>query len=98
MNLAVISAFHTAMILPFTLTISMPSGLQTTLNNLMTAGQAIGGGLAGIFLVLSGIHFMHGSRESIENSKIRLACVIVGSVMCAGCSVLKVWISSLMGF
>lgn len=85
--------------LPVTMSgVSMPSGLQTTINNLTTAGQILGGCLAGIFLVIAGIKFMHGSRESISDSKIRLACVIVGVVLCAGCSVIKLWLSSLMAF
>lgn len=93
-----LSAFHALNIMPIRMAAAMPQSLQTTLNNLMTAGQAIGGGLAGIFLVISGIKFMHGSRDSVESSKLRLVSVIVGVVICAGCTVLKKWLSSLMGF
>jgi hypothetical protein len=95
---ALFSAFNALSMAPIKMAASMPSGLQTTLNNIMTAGQAIGGGLAGIFLVISGIKFMHGSRDSVESSKLRLACVIVGVIICAGCSVLKTWLQGLMNF
>lgn len=84
--------------MPFALAVPMPQGLQTTLNNLTTAGQAVGGGLASVFLVISGVKFMHGSRDSVESSKLRLVSVIVGVVLCAGCTIMKAWLSSLMGF
>lgn len=83
---------------PLPLAVSIPPGLQTTINNFMTAGQVIGGLLAGIFLLIAATQFMSGGREAVEMSKKRIACVIIGMVLVAGCSVLKAFISGLIAF
>lgn len=78
--------------------VSMPSGISDTMNNLTTAGQLIGGSLATVFLVIAAIQHMHGSEESIQKSKKRIVAIIVGIALCAGCTVIKAWISSMMAF
>lgn len=83
---------------PYTLSVTMPSGLQQTFDNIMTGGQIVGLGLAGIFIVIAGIQFMTGGRNAVEMSKTRIVCIIVGTVLVAGCSVLKTFITGLMAF
>jgi hypothetical protein len=83
---------------PIFLAVTVPTGLQKTLDNLMTGGQVIGLGLAGVFLVIAAIQFMSGGRNAIEMSKLRIICIIVGVVLCAGCSVLKTFLLGLMAF
>lgn len=83
---------------PYILGVTMPSGLATTLNNFMTAGQVIGGGAAGIILVIAGIQLMFGGRNSVEMGKTRLIFLCVGMVLVAGCSVIKAFIDGLMAF
>jgi hypothetical protein len=41
---------------------------------------------------------MSGGRNAVEISKTRIVCVIVGMVLVAGCSILKTFISDLIGF
>lgn len=80
------------------LAVNVPSGLSTTIENFMTAGQIIGGLLAGIFLLIAAIQFMSGGRNAVEMSKTRIVCVIVGMVLVAGCSAIKAFISGLIAF
>lgn len=84
--------------MPHTLAVTLPSSMETTINNFMTAGQIIGGCLAGFFIVVAGIQFMTGGRNAVETGKVRIVCTIVGMVMCAGCSVIKAFISGLCAF
>ncbi len=83
---------------PVQLAVSMPAGLSETINNFMTAGQIIGGLLAGIFLLIAAIQLMSGGRNAVEVSKFRIICVIVGMVLVAGCTVIKTFISGLIQF
>lgn len=83
---------------PHMLAVTIPSGLQQTLDNIMTGGQVIGIALAGIFIVIAGIQFMTGGRNAVEMSKTRIVCIIVGTVLVAGCSVLKTFLTGLMAF
>lgn len=83
---------------PMVLAAGLPSQLTTTITNFMTAGQALGGLLAGIFLLIAAVQFMSGGRNAVEISKTRIVCVIVGMVLVAGCSILKTFISDLIGF
>lgn len=78
--------------------VPLPSEISKTLNNLTSAGQLIGGGLASVFLVIAAVQHMHGSEESIQKSKKRIVAIIVGIALCAGCTVIKAWIDSLMAF
>ena len=80
------------------LAVTIPSGLQQTLDNIMTGGQVIGLALAGIFIAIAGIQFMTGGRNAVEMSKTRIVCIIVGTVLVAGCSVLKTFLTGLMAF
>ncbi len=80
------------------LAVSLPSGLSTTINNFMTAGQIIGGSLASIFLLIAAVQFMSGGRNAVEMSKVRIVCVIVGMVLVAGCSIIKTFIDGLIAF
>lgn len=80
------------------LAVNVPSGISTTIENFMTAGQIIGGLLAGIFLLIAAIQFMSGGRNAVEMSKTRIVCVIVGMVLVAGCSAIKAFISGLIAF
>ncbi len=80
------------------LAVTIPSGLQQTLDNIMTGGQVVGLALAGIFIVIAGIQFMTGGRNAVEMSKTRIVCIIVGTVLVAGCSVLKTFLTGLMAF
>lgn len=80
------------------MSIDLPTSIQTTIDNITTGGQLIGGSLATIFLVIAAVQHMHGSEESIEKSKKRIVAVIVGIILCAGCTVIKAWISSMMAF
>lgn len=80
------------------LAVSLPAGLSTTIENFMTAGQVIGGLLAGVFLLIAAIQFMSGSRNAVEMSKTRIVCVIVGMILVAGCSVIKAFVSGLISF
>lgn len=82
----------------YVMAVSMPSGISDTINNLILAGQLIGGSLATVFLVIAAIQHMHGSEESIQKSKKRITAIIVGIALCAGCTVIKAWISSMMAF
>lgn len=82
----------------YMLAVSLPAGLSTTLDNLMTAGQIIGGGLAGIILVIAGIQLMTGGRNSVEMGKTRIISLIIGMILVSGCSVLKAFIGGLMAF
>lgn len=82
----------------YVMAVSMPSGISETLVNLTTAGQLIGGGLASVFLVGAGIQHMMGTDESILKSKKKIVAIIVGIAVCAGCTVIKAWISSMMAF
>lgn len=81
-----------------TLSVNVPLQITNTINNFMTAGQIIGGCLAGIFLLIAAIQFMSGGKSNVETSKYRIVCVIVGSVLVAGCSVIKVFIDGLIAF
>lgn len=83
---------------PVQLAVSMPAGLSETINNFMTAGQVIGGLLAGIFLLVAAVQFMSGGRNAVETSKTKIVCVIVGMVLVAGCSVIKTFITGLIQF
>lgn len=80
------------------LAVTLPAGLSSTIDNFMTAGQIIGGLLAGIFLLIAAIQFMSGGRNAVETSKTKIVCVIVGMALVAGCSVIKVFISGLIAF
>ena len=99
MNLATI-AMKAAVLLPkpYMLGVAMPSGLSTTLNNFMTAGQVIGGSVAGVILVIAGIQLMTGGRNAVEMGKTRIIFLCVGMVLVAGCSVIKTFIDGLMAF
>ena len=68
------------------------------MNSLILAGQLRGGALATVFRVIAAIQHMHGSEESIQKSKKRITAIIVGIALCAGCTVIKAWISSMMAF
>ncbi len=81
-----------------TLSVNVPSQITDTINNFMTAGQIIGGCLAGLFLLIAAIQFMSGGKSNVETSKYRIVCVIVGSVLVAGCSVIKMFIDGLIAF
>ena len=83
---------------PIMLAVALPSGLTTTINNFMTAGQIIGGLLAGIFLLIAAVQYMSGGRNAVEMSKVRIVCVIVGMVLVAGCTVMKSFIDGLIAF
>ena len=83
---------------PYMLAVTLPAGLSTTLDNLMTAGQVIGGGVAGIILVIAGVQLMTGGRNSVEMGKTRIISLIIGMVLVSGCSVLKAFIGGLMAF
>lgn len=76
----------------------LPASFTTTINNFLTAGQLIGAGLAGVFLVIAAIQFMSGGRNAVEMGKGRIICVIVGMVLCAGCSVIKSYVTGLIAF
>lgn len=76
----------------------LPPGISETLDNLTSAGQLIGGGLASVFLVIAAVQHMQGSEEGIQKSKKRIVAIIVGIALCAGCTVIKAWIDSLMAF
>lgn len=80
------------------LAVVLPSGLSTTLNNFMTAGQVIGGSVAGVILVIAGIQLMTGGRNAVEMGKTRIIFLCVGMVLVAGCSVIKAFIDGLMAF
>ena len=82
----------------YTLSATVPQEITTTINNFMTAGQIIGGCLAGLFLLIAAIQFMSGGKSNVETSKYRIVCVIVGSVLVAGCSVIKMFIDGLIAF
>lgn len=86
------------LIAPMPLAVSVPPGLSETITNFMTAGQIIGGLLAGIFLLIAAVQFMSGGRNAVEMSKTRIVCVIVGMVLVAGCSGIKAFITSLIAF
>ena len=92
-NMAIIHAPRLHM-----LGVVLPSGLSTTLNNIMTAFQVIGGGTAGVILGIAAIQLMSGGRESVEMGKKRLTCLIIGMVLLAGCGVIKTFIDGLMAF
>jgi hypothetical protein len=78
------------------LAVSVPSGVAETINNFLTAGQIIGGLLAGIFLLIAAIQLMSGGRNSVETSKFRIVCTIIGMILVTGCSVIKTFIDSLI--
>lgn len=82
----------------YVMAISLPPEIQTTINNLTTAGQLIGGALATVFFVIAAIQHENGSEENIQKSKKRITAIIVGIALCAGCFVIKAWISSMMAF
>lgn len=82
----------------YTLSATVPQEITTTINNFMTAGQLLGGALAGIFLLIAAIQFASGGKNAVEMGKFRLVCVIVGMTLIAGCSVIKAFIDGLMGF
>jgi hypothetical protein len=81
-----------------TLAVNIPAQMTDTINNFMTAGQIIGGLLAGIFLLIAAIQFMSGGKNAVEMSKTRIVCVIVGMVLVAGCSIIKAFIDGLISF
>lgn len=83
---------------PYMLGVTMPSGLSTTLDNIMTGGQVIGIATAGVILVIAGVQFMTGGRNAVEMGKNRIIFLIVGLVLVAGCSVLKTFLVGLMAF
>ena len=83
---------------PYILGVTMPAGLSTTLDNIMTGGQVIGVATAGVILVIAGIQFMTGGRNAVEMGKSRIIFLIVGLVLVAGCSVLKTFLVGLMAF
>ncbi|WBY64699.1 hypothetical protein [Thermocaproicibacter melissae] len=83
---------------PIKMAVSMPTQIQQTINNITVAGQIAGGALASIFLVVAAVQHMQGSEESIQKSKKKIVAIIVGIALCAGCTVIKGWISSLMAF
>ena len=82
----------------YVMAITLPTEIQTTINNITTAGQVLGLALAAVFLVVAAVQHMHGSEESIQKSKKRIVAIIVGVALCAGCTVLKAWIVSMMAF
>ena len=82
----------------YVMAVSLPPQIQETINNITLAGQLIGGSLATVFLVFAAIQHEHGSEESIQKSKKRITAIIVGIALCAGCTVIKAWISSMMAF
>lgn len=81
-----------------TLAASVPSEIIDTINNFMTAGQIIGGALAGIFIIIAAIQFTSGGKNAVEMGKFRIVCVIVGMILISGCSVIKAFIDGLMAF
>jgi len=83
---------------PMALAVSLPSGLTTTIENFMTAGQVLGGSVAVLFLLIAAVQFMSGGRNAVEMSKTKIVCVIVGMVLVAGCSAIKVFIDGLIAF
>lgn len=82
----------------YAMAVSLPPEIAKTLVNLTSAGQLIGGGLASVFLVGAGIQHMVGTEESILKSKKKIVAIIVGIAVCAGCTVIKAWIESMMAF
>ncbi|WP_283606931.1 hypothetical protein [Faecalispora anaeroviscerum] len=86
------------MMIPMVLAVNLPAGLSETISNFTTAGQVIGGLLAGIFLLIAAVQFMTGGRQAVEMSKNRVVCVIVGMVLVAGCTVIKTFIDGLIAF
>ncbi len=81
-----------------TMSIALPSQIQQTIDNITTAGQVIGLALSAVFFVVAAIQHMRGTEESIDKSKKRIVAIIVGIVLCAGCTVIKQWIVSMMAF
>lgn len=80
------------------LAIKVPAQMTTTIDNILTALQIIGGSLAGVFLGIAAIQFMSGGRNAVEMTKTKIVCIVVGMVVLAGSSVIKVFIQSLIAF
>lgn len=80
------------------LSVNVPSGMSKTMDNFMTAGQYLGGGAAGIILVIAGFQLMTGGRNAVEMGKTRIIFLCVGMALIAGCSVIKAFLSGLMAF
>lgn len=78
--------------------VTVPPGLSDTINNFITAGQIIGGLLAGAFLLIAAIQLMSGGRNAVEMSKTKIICVIVGLVLVVDCTVIKTFINGLIAF
>lgn len=98
MKFFTIAAKHYIAVMPYRLAVSVPTGISTTINNYITAGQVIGGCLAGIFLLIAAIQLMSGGRNAVEMSKFRIACVIVGLIIVVGCTTIKAFINGLIAF
>lgn len=82
----------------FTLAVALPASITTTITNIATAGQIIGGSVALVILVIAGIQLMVGGRNSVEMGKTRLTFLIVGMAVVAGAGVIKGFIDALMAF
>lgn len=78
--------------------VSVPTGISETINNMILAGQIIGGLLAGIFLLIAAIQLMSGGRNAVEMSKFRIVCVVIGLVLVVGCTAIKTFINGLIAF
>lgn len=80
------------------LAIKVPPQMTTTIDNVLTALQIIGGALAGVFLGIAAIQFMSGGRNAVEMTKTKIVCIVAGMAVLAGSSVIKVFIQSLIAF
>lgn len=64
--------------------------------NIVRAVQLIGGGIAAIFLCITGMQFMIGGRNNIEGGKSRLIFTVIGLLLVVGCEVLATWLKTMM--
>lgn len=83
---------------PYLLAVALPSSITTTITNIATAGQIIGGSVALVILVIAGVQLMLGGRNSVEMGKTRLTFLIIGMAVVAGAGVIKGFIDALMAF
>lgn len=82
----------------YLLAVSLPSGLSTTITNIATAVQVIGGCVALVILAIAAVQLMIGGRNSVEMGKTRIIFLIIGMVLLSGGSVIKAFIDGLMAF
>lgn len=74
------------------------AGVSTTIQNILTVAQVIGGGLAGVMIVIAGIKFMMGGREALQGAKSQAIGIVVGLILVIGATGIKSLIQGLSGF